>query len=84
MNKGTVGYPDDILFLGDITLRDGAFFVTASGPGPAPEHHGPMRLYGPGGVLVQDGGSFDVPAADSGQRIRAEVTLTPESPVALP
>ena len=84
MNKGTIEYGDVILAITDISLRDGAFFVTAAGRGPLAEYHGPARIYGPDGVLVQDGGHFDCPAAAKNQSFRLEAICTPESPVALP
>jgi len=84
MNKGTVEYEDAILAITDISLRDGAFVILAEGYGPLAEHHGPGRIYGPDGVLVQEGGHIDCPAAAKGQRARLIVTLTPSDPQALP
>lgn len=82
MTKGTVEYQDVILAITDIRLRDGNFLVTAEGLGPCAEYHGPFRIYGPDGVLVQEGGRTDCPAAGKGQFLRLEVVLTPESPQA--
>ncbi len=84
MSKGTIEYEDAILAITDITLRDGAFLVTATAPGPLAAYRGPIRMYGPDGVLVQEGGYIDCPAADAHQHVTLEAVLTPESPVALP
>lgn len=83
MARGTVEYQDVILAITDISLRDGAFFLTAAGLGPCAEYHGPARIYGPDGVLVQDGGRIDCPEAGKDQELRLEMTLTPATPEAL-
>ena len=81
--KGTVEYEDIILSVTDIRLLDGAFLIIAEGWGPSAGYRGPARIYGPDGVLVQDGGTIDCPAATKDQRLRLEAVLTPESPRAL-
>lgn len=80
MIQGTVEYEEVILPIVGIGLRDGAFVVQAEGDGPADPWHGRVRVIGPDGVLVQQGGIIDCPAAEKGQRLRLELTLTPESP----
>lgn len=82
MRKGTVEYLDVILAVTDISLRDGAFLVVAVGPGPLDEYHGPVRLYGPDGLLVQDGGHADCPSVKRSGQLRLELALTPGSPEA--
>jgi hypothetical protein len=82
VNKGTVEYEDVILPITDISLRDGTFLVVAGGPGPLAEYHGPARIIGPDGLLVQEGGHIDCPGAGIDQTYLLELTLTPESPEA--
>lgn len=76
MNKGTVEYQDVILAITDISLRDGAFFIIATGYGPADEYHGPIRLYGPDGLLVMYGGHADCPGVKKNHVLRLETTCT--------
>jgi hypothetical protein len=84
VSKGTVEYQDVILAITDISLRDGGFFITAYGEGPLAEYHGPARIIGPDGLLVQDGGHVDCPAATKDQLVWLEMTCTPSDPVAMP
>ena len=83
MNKGTAEYQDVILAIEGISLRGGAFVILATGTGPLAEYHGPVRIYGPDGLLVQEGGHIDCPGVTKGQEFRLDLTCTPESPAAL-
>jgi hypothetical protein len=78
MNKGTVEYQDVILAITDVRLGDGAILITATGTGPLAEYHGPIRIYGPDGLLVQEGGHADCPGAAKNQTLQLEVTYAPE------
>lgn len=73
--KGTVAYDEVALPVTGIELRCGTVFVTATGLGPAPEHHGLVRLYGPDGLLVTSGGPLHVRAAGGADSILVELTL---------
>lgn len=75
--KGSVEYENVILTIDDITLRDGMFIASCSGKGPAPEYHGPVRIYGTDGILVVIGGLLECPAARKEDRISVEMTMNP-------
>jgi hypothetical protein len=78
MNKGTIEYQEVILSITEISLLEGSFLIIAVGKGPLAEYHGPARIIGPDGVLVQYGGHIDCPSAESGENLRLVMTMTPD------